>query len=100
MGLEAGNGGRDPGTRSRNGLLEEDVNLAIALAAGCDMVLLCNAPESAAELLTGLAAGAMNRRRAEAMRGARLAPGLDALRSNARFALARAELDRFAAAYT
>ena len=65
---------------------------AAALAAGCDMVLLCNAPESAPELVAGLPAGAMNQRRAEAMRGARLPPGLDALRSSARYALAKAAL--------
>jgi len=69
-----------------------------ALAAGCDMVLVCNAPGSARELLAGLGSGSADRRRAEAMRGARLPPGLDALRSNARFALAKAALDRFAAA--
>jgi beta-N-acetylhexosaminidase len=73
---------------------------AAALAAGCDMVLLCNAPESAPELLAGLPAGAMNQRRAEAMRGARVPRGLDALRSNTRFALARTALDRFAAAFS
>mgnify|MGYP001590598706 CR=1 FL=1 len=67
-----------------------------ALAAGCDMVLLCNAPEAAPKLLQGLA-GALNPRRAEAMRGARLVPGLAALRQNARFAQAKAGLDRFAA---
>ena len=71
---------------------------AAALAAGCDMVLLCNAPEAVAQLLAGLAAGAMNQRRAEAMRGARLPPGLDALRTNTRFVLARTALDRFVAA--
>lgn len=70
---------------------------AAALAAGCDMVLLCNSPEAAAELLAGLAAGAMNRRRAEAMRGARLVQGLEALQHNARFSLAKAGLDRFVA---
>lgn len=69
-----------------------------ALSAGCDMVLSCNAPESAAELLAGLAPGAMNRRRTEAMRGARLPPGLEALQSNPRFALAKAGLTSFAAA--
>ena len=67
-----------------------------ALAAGCDMVLLCNAPGVAAELLAGLAPGALDARRAEAMRGARLAPGLDSLQSNQRYALARAGLARFA----
>ncbi len=69
-----------------------------ALAAGCDMVLLCNAPASVAELLARLAAGPMDRQRAKAMRGARLPPGLDALRSNGRFAAAKAGLGRFAAA--
>ena len=68
-----------------------------ALAAGCDMVLLCNAPESAAGLLAGLGTGALDQRRAEAMRGARLAPGLEGLRTNARFVLAKTGLDRFAA---
>jgi len=67
-----------------------------ALAAGCDMVLLCNAPEAAPKLLDRFA-GTLNRRRAEAMRGARLAHGLEALRRNARFALAKDGLDRFAA---
>jgi len=71
---------------------------AAALAAGCDMVLLCNAPDAAAELLAGLAAGAIERRRADAMRGTRLAQDLDALRRNARFAHAKAGLDRFVAA--
>jgi len=70
-----------------------------ALAAGCDMVLVCNAPESARELLAGLGSGSVNRRRAEAMRGARLPPGLDALRSNARFGRAKSALGRFAAAF-
>ncbi len=68
-----------------------------ALAAGCDMVLLCNAPEAAPELLAGLMAGVMNRQRAEAMRGKRSVQGLEALRRNAPFALAKAGLDRFVA---
>lgn len=67
-----------------------------ALAAGCDMVLLCNAPVAAPKLLDQLA-GTLNRRRAEAMRGARLAHGLEALQRNARFALAKDGLDRFVA---
>ncbi|MHB8667098.1 MAG: beta-N-acetylhexosaminidase [Burkholderiales bacterium] len=71
---------------------------AAALAAGCDMVLLCNAPESAAQLLAGLAPGAMNQHRAEAMRGARVPPGIEALRSDPRYAAARSALDRFVAA--
>lgn len=68
---------------------------AAALAAGCDMALLCNAPEAVRELLAGLKAGAMDQRRAEAMRGARLASGLDALRPNPRYMLAKAGLERF-----
>jgi len=69
---------------------------AAALAAGCDMVLSCNAPDAASRLLDGLA-GSLNRRRAETMRGTRLAQGLDALRRSARFGLAKAALDRFVA---
>lgn len=68
-----------------------------ALAAGCDMVLLCNAPGSAAELLTRLQAGPVDPRRADAMRGARLPPGLDVLQSSPRYAQAKAALIRFAA---
>ncbi len=68
-----------------------------ALAAGCDMVLLCNAPGAVHELLAGLTARAMNQRRAEAMRGERSMPDLRALRQSARFAQAKAELIRFAA---
>ncbi len=68
-----------------------------ALAAGCDMVLLCNAPEAATRLLDGLAAGALNQRRAEAMRGVQLAHGVEALRRSARFGSAKDGLDRFAA---
>jgi len=67
-----------------------------ALAAGCDMVLLCNAPEAAPGLLDGLADG-LSRQRAEAMRGARLAQGLQALQRNARYVLAKAGLSRFVA---
>ena len=40
-----------------------------ALEAGCDMVLLCNAPESAAGLLDALKDRALDPRRAERMRG-------------------------------
>ncbi|MBK5104147.1 MAG: beta-N-acetylhexosaminidase [Burkholderiales bacterium] len=69
-----------------------------ALNAGCDMVLLCNAPGAAAELLAGLAPGATNQGRVEAMRGVRLPSGLDALRPNTRFALAKAGLARFTSA--
>ena len=69
-----------------------------ALAAGCDMVLLCNAPEAAPSLLAGLAPGTLHRRRAEAMRGTRLSSGLAQLQANQRFVLAKAGLTRFAAA--
>lgn len=40
-----------------------------ALRAGCDMVLVCNAPESARELLEGLEPVAMDQGRAELLRG-------------------------------
>jgi beta-N-acetylhexosaminidase len=40
-----------------------------ALAAGCDMVLVCNAPQAVAEVLGGLKAGPLDRVRAERMRG-------------------------------
>jgi len=67
-----------------------------ALAAGCDMVLLCNAPQAADELLKGLA-GASSPHRAGSMRGARRIHGLEALQRDARYAQAKAALDRFAA---
>lgn len=40
-----------------------------ALAAGCDMVLVCNAPSEAARLLEGLRAGPLHEARAGRMRG-------------------------------
>lgn len=40
-----------------------------ALAAGCDMILVCNAPQAAREVLDGLKAGPLDRARAERMRG-------------------------------
>ena len=69
-----------------------------ALAAGCDMVLLCNAPASAPMLLDRLAPGVMDQRRAQAMRGAPRNAGPGALARDPRFAQAKADLERFAAA--
>src|SRR5713226_3467819 len=40
-----------------------------ALVAGCDMVLVCNAPQAAAEVLKGLKAQPLDHARAERMRG-------------------------------
>jgi len=42
-----------------------------ALAAGCDMVLVCNAPDRASQLLEGLRAGTLPEARAGRMRGRR-----------------------------
>jgi len=67
-----------------------------ALAAGCDMVLLCNAPQSAQELLAGLTPHALDQRRAETMRGARSMSDLRASRQSARLKEAKAALMRFA----
>jgi beta-N-acetylhexosaminidase len=41
-----------------------------ALDAGCDIVLVCNAPDAAQRLLDGLKAGPLNASRAQRMRGA------------------------------
>jgi beta-N-acetylhexosaminidase len=68
-----------------------------ALTAGCDMVLLCNAPAAAVELLAGLGHRQLNQHRAEVMRGTRLP---DTLQSDTRYALARAGLARFSSALT
>src|SRR5258708_35948375 len=40
-----------------------------ALVAGCDMILVCNAPRAAAEVLSGLKARPVDRVRAGRMRG-------------------------------
>jgi beta-N-acetylhexosaminidase len=40
-----------------------------ALAAGCDVILVCNAPQAVREVLDGLKAGPLDRARAERMRG-------------------------------
>ena len=60
-----------------------------ALEAGCDMVLLCNAPQSAAGLLDALKGQALDPRRAERMRG-RGTP--KPLRSDTRYASAVASI--------
>ncbi len=60
-----------------------------ALAAGCDMVLTCNAPQAAAELLDKLKAPALDTRRAERMRGR---GALKPLRSDMRYASAVAAI--------
>jgi beta-N-acetylhexosaminidase len=43
-----------------------------AISAGCDMVLVCNAPDSVASVLSRLHTGPLDLRRAERMRGRRL----------------------------
>ena len=60
-----------------------------ALAAGCDMVLVCNAPQAASEVLKGLKAGPLDRGRAERMRGR---GALKPLRSDRRYASAVAAI--------
>jgi beta-N-acetylhexosaminidase len=60
-----------------------------ALAAGCDMVLVCNAPQAASEVLDGLKAGPLDRARAERMRGR---GGLKPLGSDTRYASAVAAI--------
>ncbi|TMG76736.1 MAG: beta-N-acetylhexosaminidase [Betaproteobacteria bacterium] len=60
-----------------------------ALAAGCDMILVCNAPQAAHEVLDGLKTGPLDRARAERMRG-RGTP--KPLRSDTRYASAVASI--------
>ena len=60
-----------------------------ALAAGCDMTLVCNAPQAAAEVLNGLKAGPLDQARAERMRGRR---ALKPLAADSRYALAVAAI--------
>ena len=61
------------------------------------MVLLCNAPDAAPELLERLT-GALSPSRAETMRGARRIQGVETLQRDARYAQAKAVLERFATA--
>jgi len=61
-----------------------------ALGAGCDMALVCNAPDSVARLLDGLHADPVDRRRAERMR-ARGRPENALLLAQARAALGALE---------
>jgi beta-N-acetylhexosaminidase len=60
-----------------------------ALAAGCDMVLVCNAPQAAGEVLDGLKAGPLDPRRSTRMRGR---GPLRPLVSDARYASAVASI--------
>jgi beta-N-acetylhexosaminidase len=49
-----------------------------ALDAGCDMVLVCNAPEAAARLLEGLGPARLERGKAERIRGPGAGPSAEA----------------------
>ena len=66
-----------------------------ALAAGCDMVLMCNAPQAHAELLSCLAQQSIRPERVKAMRGAGTASGLQALAQEQRYQHAKAALAHF-----
>ena len=60
-----------------------------ALAAGCDLVLVCNAPQAASEVLDGLRAGPIDGVRARRMRGRGVPKPLGA---DSRYALAVATI--------
>jgi beta-N-acetylhexosaminidase len=60
-----------------------------ALAAGCDMVLVCNAPQAASEVLDGLKGGPLDRARAQRMR---VRGALKPLDSDTRYASAVAAI--------
>lgn len=62
-----------------------------ALAAGCDMILVCNAPQAAAEVLDGLKTRPLDRARAERMRSR---GPLGPLASDTRHAAAVAAIQR------
>ena len=60
-----------------------------ALSAGCDMILVCNAPRAASEVLDGLGAGPLDRARASRMRGR---GALKPLAADSRYALSVATI--------
>jgi beta-N-acetylhexosaminidase len=72
-----------------------------ALAAGCDMVLICNSPDKADELLAGLEADAMSPQSAARIAGlvpTQRAPGWEHLQQDLRYRAARRAVEQLAAA--